>query len=84
MMWHDGRFVRHTRFRYWLLDNMLRVMDRGVPRVFFRTRQACDAYTLESLADASKRCELVLQMSSVTNMMSGSIGAASGEIGRDH
>eukprot|EP00969_Alexandrium_andersonii_P164197 7257057-Alexandrium_andersonii.AAC.1 len=74
MMWHDGRFMRHTRFRYWLLDTMLRVMIPGAQRVFFRTRQACDAYTLESLTDASKRRELVQQMSSVANMIPGSIG----------
>ena len=30
MVWHDGRFMRHTRFRYWLLDTMLRVMIPGV------------------------------------------------------
>ena len=74
MMWHDGRFMRHTRFRYWLLDTMLRVMVPGVQRVFFRTRQACDGYTLESLTDPAKRRELVQQMSSVTNMIPGSIG----------
>ena len=74
MMWHDGRFMRHARFRYWLLDTMLRAMTPGVQRVFFRTRQACDAYALESLTDASKRRELVQQMSSVANMIPGSIG----------
>ena len=25
MLWHDSRFMQHTRFRYWLLDTMLRV-----------------------------------------------------------
>ena len=74
MMWHDGRFMRHTRFRYWSLDTMLRVMVPGVQRVFFRTRQASGAYTLESLTDVSKRRELVQQMSSITNMIPGSIG----------
>ena len=74
MMWHDGRFMRHTRFRYWLLDTMLRVMVPSVQRVFCRTRQASDAYTLESLTDVSKRRELVQQMSSITNMIPGSIG----------
>ena len=34
MLWHDGRFMRHTRFRYWLLDTMLRVMVPGVQRTF--------------------------------------------------
>ena len=37
MMWHDGRFMRHTRFRYWLLDTMLRVMIPGVQQTFFST-----------------------------------------------
>ena len=48
MTWHDGSFMRHTRFRYWLLDTMLRAMAPGVQRVFFRTRQASDACALES------------------------------------
>ena len=26
MTWHDGRFMRHTMFRYWLLDTSLRLM----------------------------------------------------------
>ena len=30
MMWHDGRFMRHTRFRYWLLDTSLRLMTPGM------------------------------------------------------
>ena len=74
MLWHDCRFMRHTRFRYWLLDTMLRVMIPGVQRTFFRTRRACDDYTLQSLADPSKRRELVQQMSSATNLILGSIG----------
>ena len=74
MMWHDGRLMRHTRFRYWLLGTTLRVMVPGVQRVFFRTRQASDAYTLESLTDVSKRREFVQHMSSITNMIPGSIG----------
>ncbi len=74
MLWHDGRFMRHTRFRYWLLDTMLRVMIPGVQRTFFRTRKACADYTLESLMDKEKRRELVQQMSTVTNLIPGSIG----------
>ena len=74
MLWHDGRFMRHTRFRYWLLDTMLRVIVPGVQRTFFRTRKACQDYTLESLTDKSKRRELVQQMSTVTNLIPGSIG----------
>jgi len=71
MLWHDGRFMRHTRFRYWLLDTMLRVMILGVQRTFFRTRKACEDYTLESLMDKQKRRELVQQMSTVTNLIRG-------------
>ena len=74
MMWHDGRFMRHTGIRYWLLDTMLRVRGPGVQRVFSRTRNSSDACTLESLIDPSKRRELVQQMSSVTNIIPGSIG----------
>ena len=59
MLWHDGRFMRHTRFRYCLLDIMLRVMVLGVHRILFRKRQAADNYTLESLVDKNKWRELV-------------------------
>ena len=74
MLWFDGRFMRHTRFRYWLLDTMLRVMVPGVQRTFFRTREACQDYTLQSLVDPQLRRELVQQMSSATDAIPGSIG----------
>ena len=74
MLWFDGRFMKHTRFRYWLLDTMLRVMVPGVQRTFFRTREACQDYTLQSLTDPQLRRELVQQMSSATNAIPGSIG----------
>ena len=74
MLWFDGRFMRHTRFRYWLLDTMLRVMSPGVQRTFFRTRKALQDYTLESLLDPALRRELVQQMSSATSAIAGSIG----------
>ena len=74
MLWFDGRFMKHTRFRYWLLDTMLRVMVPGVQRTFFRTREACQDYTLQSLVDPKLRRELVQQMSTATNAIPGSIG----------
>ena len=74
MLWHDGRFMRHTRFRYWLLDTVLRVMVPGVQRTFFRTRKACEEYTLDSLMDKTKRRDLVQHMSTATNLIPGSIG----------
>ena len=73
-MWHDGRFMRHSRFRYWLLDTMLRVMVPGVQRTFFRTCQAAENYTLESLVDKDKRRELVQQMPTAANSIPGPIG----------
>ena len=66
--------MRHSRFRYWLLDTMLRVMIPGVQRTFFRTRQAAQDYSLESLMDIKVRRELVQQMSSVSNVIPGSVG----------
>ena len=30
LTWHDGRFMRHSRFRYWLLDAPLRAMTPGM------------------------------------------------------
>ena len=74
MTWHDGRFMRHTRFRYWLLDTSLRVMTPGMQRTFFRTREAATAYTLEDLEDKSVRKNLVQQMSSATSQLPGSVG----------
>ena len=40
----------------------------------FSARKACQDYTLESLTDKGKRRELVQQMSTVTNLIPGSIG----------
>ena len=55
MLWVDGRFMKHTRFRSWLLDTMLRVIVLGVQRTFFHTRQACQDYTLEASIDPKLR-----------------------------
>ena len=53
---------------------MLRVMIPGVQRTFFRTRQAAQDYSLESLMDSKVRHELVQQMSSVSNVIPGTVG----------
>ena len=37
LLWHDGRFIRHPRFRYWLLDTVLRSMTPGMQCTFFKT-----------------------------------------------
>ena len=59
MMWHDGRFAQHTRFRYWLLDTELRLMTPGMQRTFFKTRDAATKYTLQDLEDKHIRRNLV-------------------------
>lgn len=74
MMWHDGRFSRHSRFRYWLLDTSLRLMTPGMKRTFFKTREAASDYTLADLEDKDKRRNLVQQMSSATCKLPGSVG----------
>ena len=74
MCWHDGRFMRHTRFRYWLLDTSLRSMTPGMQRTFFRTHEAATAYTLEDLSKKDVRKNLLQQMSTATNNLPGSVG----------
>ena len=74
MTWHDGRFMRHSRFRYWLLDTSLRTMTPSMQRVFFKTHSASADYTLQDLQDAKKAKELVQQMSTSTSKLPGSVG----------
>ena len=74
MMWHDGRFSRHSRFRYWLLDTTLRLMTPGMKRTFFKTREAASDFTLADLEDKGTRRNLVQQMSSATSKLPGSVG----------
>ena len=74
MTWHDGRFARHSRFRYWLLDTSLRAMAPTLKHVFLKTHAAAVDYTLEDLQDPQKRKDLVSQMSTSTSKMPGSVG----------
>ena len=74
MLWHDGRFSRHSRFRYWLLDTSLRLMTPGMKRTFLKTREAASDVTLADLEDKSTRRNLVQQMSSATSKLPGSVG----------
>jgi hypothetical protein len=62
MMWHDGRFIRHSRFRYWLLDTSLRLMTPTMQRTFFKTREAATQYTLGDLENKETRRNLVQQI----------------------
>ena len=45
MTWHDGRFMRHTRFRYWFLDTWLRSMTPTMQNVFLKTHPDAAEYT---------------------------------------
>ena len=74
MTWHDGRFMRHSRFRYWLLDTSLRSLAPSLQHVFLKTHAAAADYTLEDLKDPQKRKDLVSQMSTSTSKMPGSVG----------
>ena len=74
MLWHDGRFSRHSRIRYWLLDTSLRLMTPGMKRTFFKTREAASDFTLADMEDKATRRNLVQQMSSATSKLPGSVG----------
>ena len=74
MMWHDGRSMRHSRFRYWLLDTTLRMMTPTMKRTFFKTREAATEYSLADLEDKETRKNLVQQMPSATSKLPGSVG----------
>ena len=78
MTWHDGRFSRHTRFRYWLVDTCLRAMAPSMQHTFLKTHAAAKDYTLQDLEDPVKRRDLVGQMSTSTSRMQGSVGERRG------
>ena len=54
MLRRDGRFMRRARFRYWLLDTILRVIALGAQQTLFRARKARQDYALESLMDKAR------------------------------
>ena len=75
MLWHDGRFMRHTRFRYWFLDTVLRRKSPGARNVFLRTHPHEAETTIQDLLDdKSKRRSMVQQMSVTSSGIAGSIG----------
>ena len=74
MTWLDGRFMRHTRFRYWFLDTWLRSMTPTMQKVFLKTHPGAAEYTLQDLQDKAKCKDLVLQMSTSTSRLPGSVG----------
>ena len=55
LMWHDGRFMRHSRFRYWLLDTSLRLITPTMEKHFSRRgkRQRSTHWQISK----TRRCE---------------------------
>ena len=49
MLWHDGRFMRHTRFRYWFLDTWLRALSPTQRNVFMKIYPKAQEATLDDL-----------------------------------
>ena len=74
MQWHDGRAMRHTRFRYWLLNTVLRLKTPGTRSVFYQTNAAAADLTLSDLQDPAKRRQIVQKMTTSSAQLPGSVG----------
>jgi hypothetical protein len=74
MQWHDGRFMRHNRFRYWFLNTWLRMKTPGLRELFWRVTSGAAELTIEDLATAKQRKKLVQQMSTSAANLPGSVG----------
>ena len=55
LQWHDGRFMRHTRFRYWFLNTWLRMKTPGVRDLFFKLNLDAGDFRLEDLKEKEVR-----------------------------
>ena len=73
MLWHDGRFMRHTRFRYWFLDTWLRALSPSQRNVFMKIFPKASEATLDDLRDAGNFRTLVKQMSTTSSSIPGSV-----------
>ncbi len=74
LQWHDGRFMRHTRFRYWFLDTWLRMKTPGTKNTFFRVRPDAVDITLDDIRDPKARRNLAQKMSTIYSNIPGGIG----------
>ena len=74
MLWHDGRVMRHTCFRYWLLDTVLRLQIPTLKINVFNARKVAQDYTLADLENKDIKRNLVQQMSATTRNLPGSVG----------
>ena len=74
IQWHDGRAMRHTRFRYWLLNTNLRLQTPGTRSIFYSTTAGADDLVLADLKDKAKRRQIVQKMTTASSSLPGSVG----------
>ena len=74
LQWHDGRFMRHTRFRYWFLNTWLRMKTPGIRDLYWRNHEDAQDLTMGDLADMSLRKKVVQQMTTISSNLPGSLG----------
>ena len=74
MQWHDGRAMRHTRFRYWLLNTILRLKTPGTRNVFYHTNAGAEDLLLSDLRDPARRKQIVQRMTTASALLPGSVG----------
>lgn len=74
MQWHDQRFMRHTRFRYFFLNTWLRMKTPGMRQVFFRTHPGAEDLTMDQLRSPETKLKVVQQMATAASNIPGTMG----------
>jgi hypothetical protein len=74
LQYHDQRFMRHTRFRYFFLNTWLRMKTPGIRNVFWKIHPELGDLRLEHLQDSALRKKIVQQMTTSTANIPGSLG----------
>jgi hypothetical protein len=74
MQYHDQRFMRHNRFRYFFLNTWLRMKTPGIRSVFWKIHSELGDLRLEHLQDNALRKKIVQQMTTATANIPGSLG----------
>ncbi len=74
LQYHDQRFMRHPRFRYFFLNTWLRMKTPGVRSVFWKIHSELGDLKLEHLQDNALRKKVIQQMTTATANIPGSLG----------
>jgi len=74
LQYHDQRFMRHLRFRYFFLNTWLRMKTPGVRSVFWKIHSELGDLKLEHLQDSALRKKVIQQMTTATANIPGSLG----------